>query len=258
MKFDLSHLKGICICCEKKGEKSSKEHIFPKWLLKKTNTYDNPITWIGLDRKIPGKDCVIPICEECNNELGIQLENPVSQIFERIENGLGFNDHEAELLVRWMWKMNGMFHWMVHPRATYSDGNCTLKERALSGIIDSRDRISIAVSLIKDSSEDFVDHPLGLDVLPRFSNVLTAGVFLNIAIIVFYTVFRELIPNDYTIYTLSSVPLLMNPNYKIYPKCGFTTGSDAVGVTFKTANDKLLLAHEILVLEALRNKEVDI
>src|SRR5262245_9695115 len=75
----------------------------------------------------------LPLCEECNNDFGVQLERPVSLIFEALEAGEGITDKEAELLVRWLWKFEGMF-WSAenhtHPELLYSD-RWTLKERVL-------------------------------------------------------------------------------------------------------------------------------
>ncbi|NGM84788.1 hypothetical protein G5B47_20505 [Paenibacillus sp. 7124] len=40
---DRELVKQICICCAEKDKKSNKGHIFPQWLLKKTNFFPNPI-----------------------------------------------------------------------------------------------------------------------------------------------------------------------------------------------------------------------
>lgn len=96
----LSHLKDKCIVCERENKPMSKEHIFPQWLLERTKTRKEKIGWIY--GKVSAGKCTIPICEECNRDLGTELEGPVSGIFKLIESGNGFNDYEAELLIRWM------------------------------------------------------------------------------------------------------------------------------------------------------------
>src|SRR6056297_886001 len=93
-----SLVKKVCICCQEQGKPTNKEHIFPQWILRITNTFNNPIKGTAGAKRIPGKHCVILICEDCNSEFGRLLETPVSRIFRRIEAGKGFNDLEAELL----------------------------------------------------------------------------------------------------------------------------------------------------------------
>ncbi|ARU59967.1 hypothetical protein CBW65_01990 [Tumebacillus avium] len=237
-------VKQLCICCGESGKATNKEHVFPQWILKKTNTFNNPISGLFSDKKLPGKNCVIPICIECNSELGLNLEAPASQIFERIESGAGFNDHEAEILVRWLWKITGMFYWINHSTDKDQYGFISLKNKVLKPIESPRDRITLAITLTEDEFEEDVDSPMGIDVLPRLSNVLAAGVFSKTAIIVTNTDFAGSIPDNYTKYTLSSVPMMMSPNYKIHPKVGFQTGTEAVGITITTAMS-LLHPHEM-------------
>lgn len=234
-----SHFRNKCIVCECDDKEMSKEHIFPQWLLNRTNTRKDKINWLG--RKVPASSCTIPICVDCNAQLGIELEGPVSKIFESIENGNGFNDCEAELLVRWLWKINGMFYWSIC-NENWKYGYNTLKERVLSPIESPRNRISIVISLIEDDKEDFGCSPIGLDTFSIFSNVFCAGVFSKISIAVIYSKFAEHVNKDkWSVYTLSSAPLLMNPNYRIFPKVDFKTGSEAVYYTkFFFGNDSII------------------
>ncbi|WP_456363070.1 hypothetical protein [Priestia aryabhattai] len=245
-------VKQFCICCKEKGKSTNKEHIFPQWILKKTNTFSNPIRGTAGPKKIPGKHCVIPLCEECNSILGKELESPVSKIFENIESGKGFNDYEAELLVRWMWKVTGMFYWLERATVEEDYGFINIKERCLNNIEMPRDRISLAVALIENEwVEKFNQSPMGIDVIPVHSNVLAAGVFSRVAIIVYYTQFDNMIPELFTKYKLSNTPIMMNPNFRIYPKTGFNKGIEAVGKTVLISNGRLLNAHENDALEQI-------
>lgn len=256
-------VKKLCICCGEKGKKANKEHIFPQWLFHKTNTFSIPIRGTAGPKKIPGKHCVIPICEECNSELGKKLEEPVLKIFTQLESSCGFNDYEAELLIRWMWKITGMFYWIERAEREEDYGFVSLKNKCLNPIEPPRDRISIAISLIENEwSDKYADTPMGIDVVPELSNVLAAGVFNKAAIIVYFTKFEYLIPDTYTKYRLSKIPLVLNPNKRIQPVIGFKNGDEAIVNTAKIANGSLLTFHEkeaeeqiIQSLKAIRDKD---
>ncbi|USK98223.1 hypothetical protein [Bacillus tropicus] len=238
-------VKQLCICCKESGKSSNREHIFPQWLLKKTNTFYNPIRGTAGDKKITGNNCVIPICEDCNTTLGKKLEQPVSIIFENLESGKGFNDNEAELLVRWMWKITGMFYWIERANDVDNYGFINIRDRCTKNIGMPRDRISLAVSLIENErDEKFNQSPMGIDVIPEHSNILAAGVFNKVAIIVYYTKFEKLVPNIFTKYKLSNLPILMNTNNRILPKRGFKTADEAVNKTYQISNGELLDAHK--------------
>lgn len=228
----------------------NKEHVFPKWLLKRTNCLkdylDSPYG------KIPGDQLTVPLCEDCNTQLGQELEVPVSRVFEQIERGNGFNDHEAELLIRWMWKINGLFYWSIC-NDKWKYGYCTVKERVLQDIEMPRSRISIGVSLIDDVNENYGCAPIGMDAFPLWSNVYAAGVYSHVAIIVFLTHFSDYIDkNKWTVYSLSDSPLLMNPNKRIYPHVAFRTGSEAITYVKRTNGNKsyVLALHESVALIA--------
>ena len=74
-----SHFKHKCVCCEESGKEMSKEHLFPQWLLKMTNTEQDLFS--SPYGKIPGISFTVPLCKECNSLLGTKLEAPVSKIF---------------------------------------------------------------------------------------------------------------------------------------------------------------------------------
>lgn len=221
-----THFKKQCVCCQRTGRKMNKEHIFPQWLLDHTKTRKDMFDWVY--RKVPADQATVPLCEECNSQLGTELEGPVKAIFNAIESGEGFNDNDAELLIRWMWKIAGLFYWSIC-NEHWKYGFITLKEHVLSKIALPRSRISIAISLIEDAYEDFGNAPVGLDAFSFYSNIYAAGVFSKLCIVVVYSGFAKYINQDkWTIYQLSDCSLVLNPNNKIYPRTGFKTGSSAI------------------------------
>ena len=244
----LKHFKKKCICCEKENKPMSKEHIFPQWLLKMTGNNSINFNWIY--GKIPAYNCTVPLCTDCNSILGQQLEAPVKTIFENIEKNEGFNDYDAELIIRWMWKVSGMFYWSIcNDHWLY--GYMRLFDKVLKPIDMPRNRLSLAISLIKDSYQDYGYAPIGLDSVNIYSNVLSAGVFSNLSIIVFYSFLEDYFDSDkWTIYNLSNYPFLSNSNYKIKPKTSFATADEAISYTIKNAGygTPLFYAHENIAI----------
>ena len=234
-----SHFRDKCVCCEQSGKKMNKEHIFPQWLLRRTKTQNDIVS--SPYGKISAGKLTAPLCEDCNSELGQILEIPVSKVFDSIESGIGFNDYEAELLIRWMWKITGLFYCSIC-NEHWKYGVCSLKERVLSPISFARSRLSIAVSLIEDAFEDYGCAPIGLDAFSFFSNVYAAGVFSKICLAIIYSEYEWLIDNKkWTVYRLSDVPNVLNQKIRIVPKVGFDTGSNAISYVKKYfGNDSLL------------------
>lgn len=184
----------------------NKEHVFPRWLLRNTNTYYEQFS--GIYGRISANKLVIPLCEQCNFLLGEKLESKVKQIFHNIESGFGFNDYEAELLVKWMWKITGMLYWAICYNGWKYSAK-PMKEHVFGEISNKRSRISIGIGIIKENRTDFV--PVGLDSLSLYSNVYASGVFSRLSIIVFYTDLIDYVNTNYwTTYTLSESPAVMN------------------------------------------------
>ena len=232
----------------------NKEHIFPQWLLDHAKTRKDMIDWVY--GKVPADQATVPLCKECNSQLGRELEGPVKAIFSAIESGEGFNDSDAELLVRWMWKILGLFYWSIC-NEHWRYGSITLKEHVLSKIGPPRSRISIAISLIEDADEDFGCAPVGIDAFSWYSNIYAVGVFSKLCIAVIYSGLAKYIDQDrWSIYQLSDCPLLLNPNNKVYPKVGFKTGSSAIrymklffgndSAIFLKHEEAAIVAHEAL------------
>jgi hypothetical protein len=98
MKHKLKHLKSKCAACERPGREMNKEHVFPRWLILRTNTHNTGIRW-GELKRLPALKATIPLCTECNKILGKELEEPVSKLFDEIESHQGISDLDAELLM---------------------------------------------------------------------------------------------------------------------------------------------------------------
>ena len=251
MMGSFSHLKEKCSGCEKEEVNYTKEHVFPQWLILKTNTDKTRINWFN-ETKLPALSCTIPLCEECNKIFGKELEGPVSKLFEDIESFKGLSDNEAELLVRWMWKISGLFWAAACPQGKYTE-KYTLRERVLSPIDEIRGDIIIALSLIDNIDLSYGDLPLGLDALCEIDAIFVAGVFSKIAIIISLAGFEEVIPENYSIYHLESVRQENIETKVLFPKQGFKNDSEAVYVT-KTIGELLAVVHDELAIELYRRK----
>jgi len=219
----------------------TKEHVYPVWLLKETKTWNYPIGWIS-GKKIPGKNCVFPICNDCNQIFNDMLEGPFHKIFKKIKEKGSINDYEAEIVIRWMWKTTQLFYMISQKRENVA-WSTNVREKSTSPIERPRSRISLALALTKDNIENKAGaEPLGLDVLPKYSVVLSAGVFSNISIITFYSKYRNLIPNEYDVHTLLSESN-KDQEMEIIINHSFSDSFSAIDTTIKVAN-KLLPLHE--------------
>lgn len=196
----MSELKSKCIACDGIGKRMNKEHLFPKWLILRTKTHKTKIRWHE-GKKIPGLAATLPICEECNTLFGAELESPVAQIFDCLENEEGISDFKAELLIRWLWKMDGMFWIVNNPTSVYSE-KYTLKEKVLSPIDEVRSKLVLSISLIQTMDFGFDDLPTGIDSVTHFDGIFVTGVFSRIAIMVTLDCFNDLIPDNFSTHNL--------------------------------------------------------
>jgi hypothetical protein len=244
----MRHLKEKCAGCEKEEFTISKEHFFPEWLILRTNTNNTTIRWGN--KWLPALSCTIPLCDACNKLFGEHLESPVAHIFDEIETGKGLSDFEAELLIRWMWKFEGL-GWYANPANKnwiYSD-KYTLRERVLGNIDTIRPRLTLAISLIHKINPEHDDLPMGIDSETRISAIHVAGVFSKTAIIVSDNIFDSLIPPNFSIYHLSDKVNKKKQTKVFFPRTGFLDDDIAVFST-KAASVKLSAVHDIY---ALRN-----
>ena len=237
----LSHLKFRCLSCEHIGIHMNKEHFWPKWLIEKTRTDRTGVKWVD-GKKIPPSRATIPICTRCNNDFGRYLESPTAKIFDDLENERGISDNEAELLVRWLWKFEGL-HWnILHPNDRYTRSR-TLRNRVLNPIVDIRGDLVLAISLIRKMSDPSRDMPLGIDSYNEKSAIFVAGVFSHIAIMVLLKQFENIVPHFFSKYHLKQNADTSSEAKLFYPSTGFSDEIQAIGVA-KQVSEVLSAAHD--------------
>lgn len=242
----------FCVACQKNGI-GSKEHVFPDWLINRTKTHLTGIKWVNGSDVNP-KNATLPLCARCNKDFGSTLESPVSQLFNRIESGKGLNDFEAELIIKWIWKIQKMF--VLH---NYKGSKIrlkgTLRDLLLKPIGKPRERLTLCIGIFEDN-EGYVDLPMGLDIETYFSGILCGGVFSRLAIIVTHSNFIQDIPYQYTKHTLEKKRGAKDEFNYILPIVEFKNGTEAVGVTKITCQD-LLIHHENQTLKQLLSLGID-
>ena len=82
--FDGSH---CFLCCEPLSDNNrSDEHIFPKWLQRKHNLWNERLTLLN-GTLIPYRNLLIPCCSNCNN-------GPLSELEKRVQSALSKRPHE--------------------------------------------------------------------------------------------------------------------------------------------------------------------
>jgi hypothetical protein len=182
------YVKHWCPGCERIKHDITKEHVFPIWLLHRCGVYDKPCIY-GFDgRFIEGKDLTLPVCNGCNALWGRRLESPIQNIFNRIEVERKVSYDEAELLIRWMWKIQGMFWHYYQSRMKYAGKNMTDR---ITNEIENKEGIGIAIALIENPFLSDKIMPVGLDVYSRHCGILTGGVFSRLAIVTYSTLIEQ-------------------------------------------------------------------
>jgi len=129
----------------------NKEHFWPLWLTKRAQVKSDTLEWVH--GKANRNSVVIPLCIECNSKLNTFLETPAQQIFDSIEKNEGLSDADAELLIRWLWKFEGLA-WNAtfsHTEARYSK-DYSMIDRVLGATTKGhRDRFILAITLIESN-----------------------------------------------------------------------------------------------------------
>jgi hypothetical protein len=79
MKFDYTH----CFLCGKElnDENKSEEHIFPKWIQRRHNLWNQKLILFN-NTSISYKNLLIPCCKECNGKYLSALENKIRRACE--------------------------------------------------------------------------------------------------------------------------------------------------------------------------------
>ncbi|HVS27036.1 MAG TPA: hypothetical protein VHE58_07045 [Burkholderiales bacterium] len=207
----------------------NKEHFFPVWLVERTGTVRDGISWGGRDG-VSALNATLPLCERCNSDFGREIESPMSRVFDDIEARKGLSDNEAELVVRWMWKFEGLWWVFTHPRHVYTV-KYTLRERILRPIDDIRGQLTLAISLAETRDPDFSEGSLGIDSLNIHNAISVAGVFSRVAIVVCLSAFEDEVPGVFSKYQLAPKRQTDTGDAKLfYPAVGFPTCTDAVAL----------------------------
>ena len=249
-KLGYRALRLRCAGCERVGQPMSDEHFFPKWLIEYAQVHNEGIRWLDGKTLINPSKATIPLCQQCNSTLGHSLEDPVSQIFHRLEQDDALCDRDCELLTRWMWKFEGL-QWAMnavatgHAEARYT-GNRTLLERTTQpeAFAEIRERMVLAIAMCNANDHGFIDWPLGLDTPPSENAVSMSGVFGRIAIVTSLVDFLADIHPAFGTYNFGGPPT--DRNEKVFqPPRTFLTANGAIAATKSTAL-KLMHLHDHL------------
>ena len=170
----------------------------------------------------------------------------MSRIFPAIEAGRGLSDKDAETIVRWLWKFEGLawaYSKLDEPQWHYSD-RWTLLQRVLETPLgELRSHLVVAIGLANQNGDGFSDWPMGLDTpISETDGIFMSGVFRRIAVMVSLDEFAELIPAGFAQYALN--PEASAENIQVFfPPTTFPTCTDAVQVTTR-ASTAMKAAHE--------------
>ena len=230
--------KRVCVACGTVGPKINREHFWPEWLITHTGTYRTTVRFTETKRINP-RALVVPLCARCNTDFGRELESPVAQVFRDLEAGRGLSDVEAELLIRWLWKFEGLAWSFAHPNGQYTE-RYTLRERVLQPIDDMREDLALAISLAETIDPRYGDAPMGLDSWNEASAVFVAGVFSRVALMVLERQFEADVPGQFSVYRLADRHAPDRNAKLFYPPTGFPDCVQAVRVTRERA---LYLSH---------------
>jgi hypothetical protein len=230
--------KRVCVACGTVDPKVNKEHFWPEWLIAKTGTHRTSVRFTAAKRINP-RAFVVPLCVRCNTDFGRELESPVSRIIADLEAGRGVSDLEAELLIRWLWKFEGLAWSFNHPNERYTE-SYTLRDRVLQPLNDIRADLVLAISLAEEIDPSFGDAPMGLDSWNEASAVFVAGVFSTVALMVLESQFEAQVPPQFSKYRLAKLDAPDRNAKLFYPKTGFADCVQAVKVTRDIA---LFLSH---------------
>lgn len=70
----------------------SKEHVFPKWLLRRFEIFNHSLALLNGTRVVPYRSLTIPCCKRCNNEILSKIEAKIKNAVEKGTKGLKSTD----------------------------------------------------------------------------------------------------------------------------------------------------------------------
>ena len=86
----------------------------------------------------------------------------MNRILDDFEDARGISDNEAELIVRWLWKVDGLLWHISHPTQDYSP-IYTLRDRVIRPLDAIRGELILALALCASLDPRYGDAPMGLD-----------------------------------------------------------------------------------------------
>lgn len=234
----------VCVGCGETDRKTSKEHFWPRWLIQHTGTYRTSVR-LNKNKRVNPLALTVPLCTRCNHEFGHELEVPASRIFDDLENGQGISGVEAELLIRWLWKFEGLGWSFSHPEGEYTE-RFTLRDRVLqmTAIDEVRNDLTLAIGLADVIEPEFGDAPMGLDSWNEESAIFMAGVFGRVALMVLLRKFEKDVPENFSLYRLVDRDDSLRSAKLFHPKMGFSSCVEAVRVT-RLSGLQLSYAHDL-------------
>jgi len=168
----------------------------------------------------------IPLCGPCNWALGSELEGPMQQILTDIESGNGISDNEAEIFIRWCWKLEGFSWRLSRPEGNYSDVY-NIRDRVLKQLDQIRPRLVLALALVEDPYEGYEFKPMGLCNFNEKNAIVVSGVISEVAFIVLTDDQVGNLPLNFTYYQLNPIRDEMGDAKLFYPKIGFKKFTEA-------------------------------
>ena len=219
--------RSVCVACGRSDRKITKEHFWPHWLIDRASP--RSVRW--RTKRIDARSATVALCEDCNSSFGRELESPVAKIFSDLESAVGLSDFEAELLVRWLWKFEGLSWLQLHSRRTYSPA-FTLRDRVLNQLGSIRPHLCLAVSLLDHIDPTYGDAPVGIDSRHHTGAIFVSGVFCRIALMSLLADAAPLVPSQFSVYPFRDISHAEDRHRKLFfPKVGFIDDTEAVGVT---------------------------
>ena len=166
----------------------------------------------------------------------------MSRILDDIEAGRGLSDNEAETVVRWLWKLDGLLWHISNPTRDYSP-LYTLRERVLKPLDGIRGELILAIALCERIDPKYRDAPMGIDS-GEGDGIFVSGVFSRTAMMVVLRAFVDLIPAGFSKHRLGASRGEPTADAKLfYPGTTFPTDTELVGVTWQSSHC-LTAAHE--------------
>jgi hypothetical protein len=160
---------------------------------------------------------------------------------------MALSDLEAELLVRWMWKFEGL-QWALATAGGSShqrySGRYTLIERVTqpAAFDEVRAELVLGIAMVNQNDPGFKDWPLGLDTPPGQNAISMSGVFGRIAMVTSLRQFIDAIDPAFGRFSFGAAPV--DRDARIFEVARtFITANAAIAVTRETGL-RLMTAHE--------------